>query len=285
MVWLVFSNLYVACCGAALTAATYPLLGVPARLDAAVGLVFAATLVVYNLDRLVDPHRDNPAVAASPHERWVARHRPALWLLTIGAGGMCTASAFFLDRSVLISLALPACLALGYCLPVLPGRGGWRRLKAVPGAKLLLIGGVWTYATAVLPAVASGLPLSGAGFYLLVLGRFLFVLAVALPFDLPDTARDRASGIATLPQRCGAAGTRSLSLVLIAGFTATACLHPWPWAAGLIVSGGAAAVLLAGLNTQRGAWYYGVGLDGLLPIQAALVLVADYARSFSLGRL
>ena len=76
MGWLVFTNVYVALCGAALTAATYPLLGEPARIDAPVLLVFFATLVVYNLDRLVEPRPGD-----SQHERWVERHRLPLWVL------------------------------------------------------------------------------------------------------------------------------------------------------------------------------------------------------------
>ncbi|MGB0767386.1 MAG: hypothetical protein ACPGYV_06720, partial [Phycisphaeraceae bacterium] len=78
MNWVVFGNLYVALCGAALTAATYTLYGLPARVDAVVAVVFFATLVIYNLDRLVEPHPGDTA-----HERWVETHRGGLWRLTI----------------------------------------------------------------------------------------------------------------------------------------------------------------------------------------------------------
>ena len=84
MGWLVFSNVFVALCGAALTAATYPLLGLPPRLDAPVLLVFCATLVVYNLDRLVEPQPGDSA-----HERWVEQHRGVLWALTLLAALGC----------------------------------------------------------------------------------------------------------------------------------------------------------------------------------------------------
>ncbi len=278
MGWLVFSNLYVALCGAALTVATYALLGLPPRVDAVAGLVFAATLVVYNLDRLVDPHRDDPTANASPHERWVAEHRVALWCLTGAALVGCILAALGLRPMATLSLVLPALLALGYCLPVLPGRPRWRRLKELPGAKLLLIGVVWTYATAALPMLQAGaLPgWGGSGLLVLVLARLLFILAVALPFDLPDMARDRASGITTLPQALGVAGARRVGLLLMLGFMVCAVLHPWPAAAALLVSGAVSWVMIAQMRADRGVWYYEVGLDGLLPVQAALVLAVAY---------
>lgn len=272
MGWLVFSNLYVALCGAALTAATYPLLGLPPRIDAVVGLVFAATLVVYNLDRLVDPHRDVAAADASQHERWVSEHRGLLWALTAVAGAGCAAAALALRPVAQLSLVIPAGLALGYCLPVVRWRGRWRRLKELTGAKLLLIGVVWTFATAALPIFQSGAEWSGIAVSVLLLGRQLFILAVALPFDLPDMARDRASGIVTLPQVVGVAGARQVGLMLTLGFGVCAAIHPWPMAAALLVSGAVTAILIAQMSVKRGVWYYEVGLDGLLPLQAALIL-------------
>lgn len=272
MGWLVFSNLYVALCGAALTAATYPLLGLPPRIDAVVGLVFAATLVVYNLDRLVDPHREVAAADASQHERWVSEHRGLLWALTAVAGVCCVAAALALRPVAQLSLVIPAALALGYCLPVVPWRGRWRRLKELPGAKLLLIGAVWTFATAALPMLQSGSGWSGIAVSVLLLGRLLFILAVALPFDLPDMARDRAGGIVTLPQVVGVAGARQVGLMLTLGFVVCATFHPWPAAAALFVSGTATAIMIAQMSVKRGVWYYEVGLDGLLPLQAALIL-------------
>ncbi|XAM00409.1 hypothetical protein OT109_03270 [Phycisphaeraceae bacterium D3-23] len=270
MGWLVFTNLYVALCGAALTAATCMLLGLPIRLGAPAGLVFAATLVVYNLDRLVEPRPGD-----SPHERWVARHRAALWVLTGFAGAGCVVATCYLSAGAQWSLLAPAVVALGYCVPVLPmhGRDGWRlrRLKEVPGMKLLLIGAVWTYATAGLPMLDAGVALTTTSAAVLLLGRLLFILAVALPFDIPDMARDRASGIVTLPQSLGIAGARRVALGLTAGFVCCAALHPWPGAAALLVTGAITAALLLAMHEKRGVTYYEVALDGLLLVQSALL--------------
>ncbi|MEM9414227.1 MAG: hypothetical protein AAGA29_01960 [Planctomycetota bacterium] len=271
MGWLVFTNLYVALCGAALTATTYTLLGWPVRIDAAVALVFWATLVVYNLDRLVEPSPGD-----SPHERWVARRRRPLWGITALAAIGCFAAACGLSVQARWSLLLPGAAALGYCVPALPMRtqGHWRlrRLKEVPGAKLLLIGAVWTYATAVLPMLETDASFTHPSAAILLLGRLLFILAVALPFDIPDMARDRASGIVTLPQSLGVAGARRVALGLTAGFMACAVLHPWPAAAALLATGGVTAGMLLAMHEKHGVIYYEVALDGLLLVQSALLI-------------
>lgn len=273
MGWLVFTNVYVALCGAALTAATYPLLGLPARVDGPVLLVFCATLVVYNLDRLVEPKPGD-----SRHERWVEPRRGVLWAITALAATGCVVSLLWLSPAARWSLVLPALLALGYCLPIAPFQTNdahtqrWRRLKEVPGAKLLLIGIVWTYATAAIPAIQTGTGFTWTGVYVLLLGRLLFILAVAMPFDVPDIERDRASGVVTLPQWLGIAGTRRAALLLASGYVICAVLHPWPAGAALVVGGGVTMALLSRMNERRGVLYYAVGLDGLLLVQSALIL-------------
>ena len=155
MSWLVFTNLYVGFCGAALTYATYPLIGQPPRLNAVVAIVFCATLLIYNLDRLAER-----STGGSAHARWVDEHRPVLWALTLLAGLGCVAWAPQLTGPARWSLLLPAGISLGYCLPCWRWHGRWRRLKQLPTAKLLLIALVWTYATALLPLInASALAL------------------------------------------------------------------------------------------------------------------------------
>jgi len=272
MPWLVFTNLYVAFCGAALTAATYLLLGQRARLDAIVALVFFATLFIYNLDRLTEPTPGD-----SRHERWVKQHRRFLWGLTLGAATACITVTFILPKPVILSLLVPGVIALGYCLPVWRSGGQWRRLKQVPGMKLLLIAGVWTYATALLPALVSqalGEP-NDLPLWLLLSSRLLFILAVALPFDIPDMQRDHANGITTLPMAVGIDTARHFAIALTLGHLLLAALHPWPLAAGLLVNGLVMCAVLSAMSPKRSVLYYAVLLDGLLLSQSALIYLAQ----------
>lgn len=262
-----FTNVYVATCGAALTAATYIALGMSARWGAASALVFCCTLGIYNLDRLVEPSPGD-----SEHERWVARHRLVLWTLACaGSIGAAVAMAWLPMRAIL-SLIPAAAVALGYCLPVLRWGGRWRRLKQLPGAKLLLIAGVWTYATAGLPMLDAGVAWGAAEGWLLV-SRFLFLASVALPFDLPDARRDRLSGIATLPTLLGERTTRAVAVALALLSSVSGLLSAWPGAWALVGSGLIAAAVASQLHNRRGVFYFMVLLDGLLLVQAAGLLL------------
>ena len=262
MRWLVFTNVYVALCGAALTAATYALFGLPMQIDAVVGLVFCCTLVIYNLDRLVEPHPGD-----STHEQWVEQHRMLLWgLVAFGAIGAATCT-LWLSTAARWSLFAAGAVAIAYCLPIVG-----RRASTKPCAKLPLIAIVWAYATAGLPMMQAGvgLDMSSSG----VLGsRLLFLAAVALPFDVPDMQRDRLSGIATLPTRFGVKTTRRIALLLAVTAAAVALTHPYPMAWAVLVSCGATFALILALHPSRGVLYFMVALDGMLLLQAALLWI------------
>lgn len=267
--WLVFTNLYVAFCGAALTAATYALLGLAPRADHVAALVFCCTLVIYNLDRLVEPRPGD-----STHERWVASHRPVLWGITLVSAVMSIVFATMLSQAAVVSLAIAGVLALSYCLPVVRWGGRWCRLKALPGAKLVLIALVWTYATAGLPMLDAAVTLNASATAVL-LSRLFFIAAVALPFDLPDMQRDRRSGIATIPTAFGVKRTRQIAYALILLSAVFSTLTPWPAASALLLSSGCVLGLLKMLRPDRGVLYFMVALDGMLMLQAGLLLASS----------
>lgn len=267
MRWVVYTNLYVAGCGAALTAASYTLFGQPATLGPVAAIVFCCTLVIYNLDRLVEPSPGD-----SEHERWVERHRRPLWALTLLASIGAGVSAIYLSAPLLLSLAPAGVVALGYCVPVLPWRGRRLRLKQLPGAKLLLIAGVWAYATAGLPMIDTGAAINIQTIAIL-LGRLLFLAAVALPFDVPDMQRDRQSGIATLPTLLGLRATRRAAVALALGSLLLATIGPWPQAWAPLTASACTLMLATKLREGRGLIYFMVALDGMLLVQAAALWI------------
>jgi 4-hydroxybenzoate polyprenyltransferase len=264
----VFTNLYVALCGAVLTAASFVLLGQPPTHGVAAGLVFCCTLLIYNLDRLVEPRPGD-----SDHEQWVDRHRRLLWGLTLLGALGAIAFSTQLSMAALLSLPIAGAVAVGYCLPVVRYRGRWRRLKALPGAKLVLIALVWTYATAALPMLQAGTTLD-LGSVMILLSRYCFIAAVALPFDLPDMQRDRRSGILTIPNWLGVPATRNVALLLIGLSAVFSLLTPWPQASALLISCACVTGLLAMLRADRGVLYFMVALDGMLLVQAGLLYLS-----------
>jgi 4-hydroxybenzoate polyprenyltransferase len=106
----------------------------------AVGLAFAGTLVVYNVDRLRDLHRDRRA--SRERSAFVAAHEGAL----IGLAGAAAAASLYFG----VCAGWPAALML---LPVLGVGLFHRRLKRFENAKIVYIAASWTCVGFGLPAV------------------------------------------------------------------------------------------------------------------------------------
>jgi 4-hydroxybenzoate polyprenyltransferase len=136
---LVFSNLWMAAAAGALVAAASRAMGTAIRPEA-VGLAFAGTLVVYNVDRLRDLHRDRHA--SRDRSAFIAEHEGRLRALT---GAAATASLYFGARA-----GWPAALML---LPVLGVGLSHRRIKRFENAKIAYIAASWTCVGFGLPAV------------------------------------------------------------------------------------------------------------------------------------
>ncbi len=136
---LVFSNLWMAAAAGALVAATSRAMETAIRPEA-VGLAFAGALLVYNVDRLRDLHRDRQA--SPDRSAFIAEHRGQLIALS---GAAATASLYFGAHA-----GWPAAVML---LPVLSVGLFHRRLKRFENAKIGYIAASWTCVGFGLPAV------------------------------------------------------------------------------------------------------------------------------------
>jgi hypothetical protein len=136
---LVFSNLWMAAAAGALVAAASRAMETAIRPEA-VGLAFAGTLVVYNVDRLRDLHRDQHA--SRDRSAFIAEHEHRLSALT----GVAAAASLYLG-------ARAGWLAALMLLPVLGVGLSHRRLKRFENAKIVYIAASWTCVGVGLPAV------------------------------------------------------------------------------------------------------------------------------------
>ena len=136
---LVFSNLWMATAAGALIAASSRAMGTAVRPEA-VGLAFAGTLVVYNVDRLRDLHRDQ--FASPDRSAFVEEHEGRLIILT---GAAAIASLYF--------LVLAGWRAALLLLPVFAAGLLHRRIKRYESLKIPYIAAAWTCVGFGLPAV------------------------------------------------------------------------------------------------------------------------------------
>ena len=264
---LLFSSVWLAGAAAAQTAASFRRWpaggGVSYRV---VLLVFAATLLVYNLDAVL-PFKHRQPAGTSARKTWQQRHRRGLAGLA-GAAALVAGYLFLADgwaRYLPALLPLMA-LALLYSWPF----GRWGALREVPLLKIFLIAGVWSAITVGLPTLALHRPLAEAAG--LLAQRFCLVLALAIVFDIRDLSRDRAAGTRTFPVVLGRTGAKAVALA----FLAAAMLLGFERGVaplGLLLTGLAAATVILLADERRNDYFFAFLADGVLLVPAVLYFV------------
>ncbi len=180
---------------------------------AALGVVFFSTLLIYNLDTAIDLA---PLGGASG-----ARQQRALRLSGLGLVavlGLLT-TLHWATSALVVGGAAVCC---SYAVPL--GARGFR-MKALPGAKSVVVGSAVAIAVVFVPLVEHGGPWSEHGgpwsercwSTLALLGTL--TLTNATLFDVRDLEPDRARGLRTLPVILGLRATR-----VVLGLGATAAL-------------------------------------------------------------
>jgi 4-hydroxybenzoate polyprenyltransferase len=262
-----YSSVWLAGAAAAQTAVTFRQVpgGGPVAYRVVV-LVFAATLLVYNLDAVL-PFKHRQPAGASGRKAWQQRHRRGLALLAAVAalvgGVLFLADGWWRYLPALLPLAA---LALLYSWPLLRWHGQPRALREVPLLKVFLIAGVWSAITVGLPMLAVHHPLAEAGE--LLAQRFCLVLALAIVFDIRDLSRDRAAGTRTFPVVLGQARAKAVALAFLAGAMAFGLERGVsPLGLGLTGVSAAAIVLLA--HERRSDYFFALLADGVLLVPAA----------------
>lgn len=267
---VLYSSVWLAGAAAAQTAATFrrwPADGVDYRV---VALVFAATLLVYNLDAVL-PFKHGQPAGASGRKAWQQRHRRTLALLAggaaLGGGYLFLADGWWRYLPALLPLAA---LALLYSWPLGRWRGQPWALREVPLLKVFLIAGVWSAITVGLPALDRHHPLAEAAG--LLAQRFCLVLALAIVFDIRDLSRDRAAGTRTFPVVLGLNGAKAVALLFLAGALVLGFERGVP-PLGLALTALAAASVILLADERRGDYFFALWADGVLLVPAVLYLV------------
>ncbi len=206
---LIYSNLFIALCAAILTLGTYGF--IEASPDPHLILhVFGVTLMAYNMQRLV---RLQKFTNRTEQIRWYLKNK---WMLyTALIIGMMVSSWTFLQLplKLLLAFAPLALISFSYSIPFLPSKNGPMAVRDIPGAKIFLIALVWTGVTWVLPIQEAGISWS-AMHYLIALERFLFIVAITIPFDIRDLRYDSDS-MRTIPQLLGYSKAKDLAIFLL----------------------------------------------------------------------
>jgi 1,4-dihydroxy-2-naphthoate octaprenyltransferase len=205
----------VALVAAAVTAGTFPLLGL--SLDPSL-LVLAASgaFLVYQLDRGLVPSPED-AINRPTRTRWVRHYAP---YVRLSSGAAVLAGGWALTGqppAVWLLTALLGAAGIGYALrDRIAGISPFgRRLEILKPA---VIAGVWALGAVLLPVAANPAERFEWAVLLLVLYRWGAIVPNLLRADWPDRAGDRAVGRSTPAVRWGLGFSRGefLTLVLFA---------------------------------------------------------------------
>lgn len=121
-----------------------------------------------------------------------------------------------LEFKVLLFLSIFATITFLYAIPFLPKRfymDSNHNLRDISGLKVYIIGIVWAGVTVVLPLLNNDLAIT-ADVILTAIQRFVFVIALMLPFEIRDLAFDNFK-LATIPQKIGVKQTKIMGLLLM----------------------------------------------------------------------
>lgn len=268
---LLYTSLFTASCAVGLCMATEKLLfvnSIPLITQLHV-LIFGSTLLVYNSPRVL---KRRSAIGSQPYRFWYRFFFITGLLMTMYG-------LSWLPVQILIGCIVLGAFSFAYSWPLLPFTNG-KRLRDFGWLKILVLAGVWTIATSVLPILSAGKNVSDYPFEILV--RFALIFTLCLIFDIRDIQADLQNNIHTLPHKMGERNSYlliNLTLFLFTVLSVLQYLH-YPYlgfrlAAALITAGitEVVAYYLRKHPTERG--YMGLA-DGVMLVYAVLVLLPGF---------
>ncbi len=251
---------------------TQLLLGNPLKLSFFTAFVFFSTFLLYAVHRLVSLQKlkyTHPQARFKP----IASLRHFYWGAVIVLLFLVIYLFFKLPRPLQIALFLPILLSAGYALPLLPGQ---KRLRDIHFIKNVLIAGVWTWVTVLLPVFEMQLIVNQEIVWMCI-GRFSFVFAISLAFDVRDVVLDRATQVKTIPIAGGIALAKKTAMVFL--FITFICVvlnwllgfYKFGGAAGIITSLIITSLLIMKATPEKEDFYFACLLDGVMILQFLLV--------------
>ncbi|OFY86900.1 MAG: hypothetical protein A3F72_00645 [Bacteroidetes bacterium RIFCSPLOWO2_12_FULL_35_15] len=272
--FILFGNIYVALGAACLIQSTLVQIDSKEHLVNYSILAFFSTLFVYNLQRIFyKPQQDKSL--HSIRRKWIFENQFTIKSLAlIGFSGV-SISFFFNDLKIIFYLSPLLILSLAYFLPAI-------KLRKSPWFKLLTLVLVWTMVTAVVPILLDASAIFTQHNLLHILVRFIFMLAICIPFDVRDLLVDAADRVSTIPHLMGETKTRWFAntcmfiyiLLIILEFISGMFNLNIFYA--LLISALINTVIVFRSNSKRSEYFYVAGIDGTMILQGVLLMIADF---------
>jgi len=275
---LLFSNIFMGLCAVAQGLLTFYLVG-SKPIYPVLALLFASTIGIYNFCILITKPA-KPEQSPQKRVRWFFAHYRLMVTLTIVAILSLAPLFFLVSFSSKLLLIFLAILSFAYGLPLFTMGDRKFGLRNIPGLKLILIALVWTMSIVLLPVLeaqaAHLASISLRDTTILIAKRFLFIAAVAIPFDIRDLFDDKQLGLKTIPVAWGEKNAYLFCQLLLAGYLVLLFLFRnhgfntdfFALALSIILTGW----LIFRSKWEKNEYYYFFLLDGVLIVQYLFVM-------------
>lgn len=183
----------------------------------------------------------------------------------------------FFQFQIIVQLYLTHIILISglYAIPRILGNISRFSLRHIPWLKVFLIAYVWAIVTAELPLLILSEETEPLFYGSLFWERFVFFLAITLPFDIGDLQEDKERGVKTLVMVLGIQGVKVSSFLLILVFWAIVYFNYsifYFWIQGLLVLSIVIVIFL--IKNETSPLYYRRILDGSILFYALLTLLA-----------
>lgn len=251
------------------------------------GLLFTSTLGIYNFSILISKPK-LPEKSPYRRIRWFFSHYRLMVTFTIVSLLSLIPLFFLISTASKILLIFLAVLSFGYGLPLFTIGEQKFGLRNIPGLKLIMITLVWTMSSVLLPILESQAShiatISMRDTTILIAKRFLFIAALAIPFDIRDLFEDKQLGLKTIPVAWGEKNAYLFCQVLLAGYVVLLFLFRnngfttdfWALTLTVILTGW----LIFKSKWEKNEYYYFFYMDGVLILQYLMVLAFNQASRY-----
>ena len=272
--FLLYSNIFISICAAAITAETYLLIRSEINW-LYISFVFFSTLVLYDFSNLF-LGKVAFSVNQSLRHKWIIANKNALMILSMISIIMIAivASSFKL-KFILLFIPIVV-LAFSYFFPQ-------TRLRSITGVKDTIVAFVWTMTTSGYPLLLASMSTVKSGDLftkengLFIIERFLFILPIGAIFNVRDIETDRNSGVRTIPVVYGVRATVITCLILLllfsilVFFNSRFSLETIALIASAIVTG----ILTIKSSPDKNDYFYFLWIDGMVLLQVGFVFFQD----------
>lgn len=250
LAFYVYGNFHISLGAVALGDITFMLLGFGHITCWLAVFIFCATFCLYNIQRVYASWKlSDVERQTTVRHAWVTHMRIPMTLLTIAAflvGAVSVILSFVIIENEVsegsdfsfnfsenaihfyLSCIVAGVISIGYALPIIPARPRWKRLRDLPGIKVMLVALVWGIVTVIWPYtvipyqveclvgvedIASFLSKSETAISWLII-VIVYIYAITIPFDIRDYLIDGAK-VKSLPVVLGIRRARIVAMLLL----------------------------------------------------------------------